>query len=84
MMNLARRSFRRRSMNLEMMKMAVWCPRLSMYLLLRLRWWTAPLPHLQRRTKIREKLQLWGRYHQGENLPDEYKWIIQLQGSSAT
>jgi hypothetical protein len=28
--------FRRRSMNMEMMKMAVWCPRLSMYLLLRL------------------------------------------------
>jgi hypothetical protein len=37
MMNLARRSFRRRSMNMEKMKMAVWCPRLSMYLLLRLR-----------------------------------------------
>jgi hypothetical protein len=37
MMNLARRSFRRRSMNMETMKMAVWCPRLSMYLLLRLR-----------------------------------------------
>jgi hypothetical protein len=29
MMNLARRSFRR-SMNMGMMKMAVWCPRLSM------------------------------------------------------
>jgi hypothetical protein len=26
MMNLARRTFRRRSMKLEMMKMAVWCP----------------------------------------------------------
>jgi hypothetical protein len=37
MMNLARRSFRRRSMNMETMKMKVWCPRLSMYLLLRLR-----------------------------------------------
>jgi hypothetical protein len=37
MMNLARRSFRRRSMNMEMMKMAVWCPQLSMYLLLQLR-----------------------------------------------
>jgi hypothetical protein len=37
MMNLARRSFRRRSMNLEMMKMVVWCPRLNMYTLLRLR-----------------------------------------------
>jgi hypothetical protein len=24
-MNLARRSFRRKSMNMEMMKMAVWC-----------------------------------------------------------
>jgi hypothetical protein len=40
MMSLARRSFRRRSMNLEMMKMAVGCPRLNMYLLLRLQWWT--------------------------------------------
>jgi hypothetical protein len=30
MMNLARRSFSRRSMNMEMMKMAMWCPRLSM------------------------------------------------------
>jgi hypothetical protein len=29
MMNLARRSSRRRNMNMEMMKMAVWCPRLS-------------------------------------------------------
>jgi hypothetical protein len=37
MMNLARRSFRRRSMNMEMMKMAVWCPRLNMYTLLLLR-----------------------------------------------
>jgi hypothetical protein len=34
-MNLARRSFRKRSMNMEMMNMVVWCPRLSMYLLLR-------------------------------------------------
>jgi hypothetical protein len=61
MMNLVRKSFRRRSMNLEMMKMAVWCPRLSMYLLLRLRWWTAPLPHLRQQTKIKEKLLLRGR-----------------------
>jgi hypothetical protein len=37
MMNLARRSFRRRSMNMEMMEMAVWCPQLNMYTLLRLR-----------------------------------------------
>jgi hypothetical protein len=37
MMNLARRSFRRRSMNMETMRMAVWCPRLNMCLLLRLR-----------------------------------------------
>jgi hypothetical protein len=36
MMNLARRSFRRRSMNMETMKMAVWCPQLNMYTLLRL------------------------------------------------
>jgi hypothetical protein len=60
-MSLAWRSFRRRSMNLEMMKMAVWCPRLNMYLLLRLQWWMAPLPHPQRQTKIKEKLLLRGR-----------------------
>jgi hypothetical protein len=36
MMNLAR-SFRRRSMNMVMIKMVEWCLRLSMYLLLRLR-----------------------------------------------
>jgi hypothetical protein len=29
MMSMARRCFKRRSMNLEMMKMAVWCPRLN-------------------------------------------------------
>jgi hypothetical protein len=61
MMSLARRSFRRRSMNLEMMKMAVWCPRLNMYLLFRLQWLTASLLHLRRRIKIEEKLQLRGR-----------------------
>jgi hypothetical protein len=55
MMNLARRSFMRRSMNLEMMKMAVWCPRLNMYILLRLQWWTALLPLPRRQTKIKEK-----------------------------
>jgi hypothetical protein len=42
-------------------KMVVWCPRLNMYLLLRLQWWTAPLPHLRRLTKIEEKLLLRGR-----------------------
>jgi hypothetical protein len=36
MMSLAKRSFRRRSMNMETMKMAVRCPRLNMYPLLRL------------------------------------------------
>jgi hypothetical protein len=36
MMNLAGRSFRRRSMNMEMMKMVVWRPQLNMYTLLRL------------------------------------------------
>jgi hypothetical protein len=61
MMSLARRSFRRRSMNMETMKMAVWCPRLNMYILLRLRWWTNPLLHLRRQIKIDEKLQLRGR-----------------------
>jgi hypothetical protein len=58
MMSLARRSLRRRSMNVEMMKIAVWCPRLNMYLLLRLQWLTAPLLHLRRRIKIEDKLQL--------------------------
>jgi hypothetical protein len=61
MMNLARRSFRRRSMSMEMKKMAVWYPRLSMNLLLRLRRWMDPLPHLRRQTKIKEKLLLRGR-----------------------
>jgi hypothetical protein len=56
MMSLARRSFRRRSMNMEMMKMAVWCPWLNIYLLLRLRWWMDPLPHLRRQTGIKKKL----------------------------
>jgi hypothetical protein len=61
MMSLARRFFKRMSMNLQMMKMAVWCPRLNMYLLLRLQWWKAPLLHLRRQIKIEEKLQLRGR-----------------------
>jgi hypothetical protein len=61
MMSLAIRSFKRRSMNLEMMKMAAWCPRLNMYLLLGLLWWTTPLLHLRRQIKIEEKLQLRGR-----------------------
>jgi hypothetical protein len=61
MMNLARRSFRKRSMNLEMMKMAVWCFRLNMYPLLRLRRWTDPLLHLQLQIKNEEKLLLRGR-----------------------
>jgi hypothetical protein len=34
MMSLVRRSFRSRSMNMETMKMAVWCPLLNMYPLL--------------------------------------------------
>jgi hypothetical protein len=34
MMTLARRSFRRRSMNMETMMIALWCLRLNMYLLL--------------------------------------------------
>jgi hypothetical protein len=61
MMSLARRFFKRMSMNLQMMKMAVWCPLLNMYLLLRLQWWKAPLLHLRRQIKIEEKLQLRGR-----------------------
>jgi uncharacterized protein YqgQ len=61
MMSLARRSFKRRSMNMEMMKMEVRCHRLNMYPLLRLRWWTDPLLHLRRQIKIEEKLLLRGR-----------------------
>jgi hypothetical protein len=61
MMNLVRRSFRRRSKNIEMMKMVVWCPWLSMYLLLRRRSRMSPLPHLQRQTQYKVKLLLRGR-----------------------
>jgi hypothetical protein len=61
MMNLVRRFFRRRSMNMEMMKMSVWCPRLSMYLLLQQRSRMGPLAHLQRQIQIKEKLLLRGR-----------------------
>jgi hypothetical protein len=57
-MNLVR-SFSGRSMNMEMMKMVVWCPRLSMYLLLRRRSRTGP--HLQQKTKYKEKLLSRGR-----------------------
>jgi hypothetical protein len=71
-------------MNMGMMKMVVWCPRLNMYPLLRLRWWTDPLLHLRWQIKIEEKLLLRGRKHRGENLPSEYKRITQLRGSSAT
>jgi hypothetical protein len=53
--------FRRSSMNMEMMKMAVWCPRLNMYPLLRLQWWTDPLLHLRQQIKNEEKLLLRGR-----------------------
>jgi hypothetical protein len=53
--------FQRRSMNMETMKMVVWCPQLNMYPLLRLRRWTDPLLHLRRKIKIEEKLQLRGR-----------------------
>jgi hypothetical protein len=47
---LVRRSFRRKSMNIEMMEMVVWSPRLSTYLLLRLRSRMSPLPHLLQQT----------------------------------
>jgi hypothetical protein len=61
MMTLARRSFRRRSMNMETMNMVVWCPRLNMYPLLRLQWWTDALLHPRRQIKNEEKLMLRGR-----------------------
>jgi uncharacterized membrane protein YeiB len=47
-------------MNMEMIKMVVWCPRLNMYLLLRRRSRTGPLPHLRRQLKYKEKLLLRG------------------------
>jgi hypothetical protein len=53
--------FQEGSMNMETMKMTMWCPQLNMYTLLRLRGWTTPLPHLRRQTKIKEKLLLRGR-----------------------
>jgi hypothetical protein len=59
--NLARRSFGRRGMDMEMMKMAVWCLWLSMYILLRPRWWMTLLPHLRRQLKFKEKRLLTGR-----------------------
>jgi hypothetical protein len=50
--------FQEEEHNMKTMKMVVWCPRLNMYPLLRLRWWTDPLLHLRRQIKIEEKLQL--------------------------
>jgi hypothetical protein len=61
MINMVRRSFRWRSMNMDMMKMVVWHLRWSMYLLLQLRSRTGPLLHLQQYAKIKEKLLLRGR-----------------------
>jgi hypothetical protein len=53
--------FQERSMNIEMMKMVVWCSRLSMYLLLRRQSRMGPLPHLRRQTQYKAKLLLRGR-----------------------
>jgi hypothetical protein len=61
MMNLARIFFKSRNVNMEMVKMSVWCPRLSMYLLLRQRSRMGPLPHLQRQIQMKAKLLLRGR-----------------------
>jgi hypothetical protein len=72
MMSLARRSFRRRSMNMWTMNMAVWCPRLNMYLLLPLQWLTAPLLHLRRRIKIEENLQVRGASIKARTSPARY------------
>jgi hypothetical protein len=47
-------------MNMEMMKMVVWCPQLNMYPLLRLWWWTAPLSHIRRQIENKDKLLLGG------------------------
>jgi hypothetical protein len=47
-------------MNIDIKKMAVWCSQLNMYLLVRQRSRTGPLPHLQRQTQIKVKLLLWG------------------------
>jgi hypothetical protein len=42
-----------------------------------------PSPTPTTTNQDREEATVEGRYHQGENLPGEYKWITQLQGSSA-
>jgi hypothetical protein len=56
---LARR-FSRMRCSKVMMKMVVWRPQLSMYILLRLRSWTVLLPHLRRCAEIVRKLRLRG------------------------
>jgi hypothetical protein len=78
MRNLARRYLRMKCSSKVMMKMVVWHPWLSMYVLLRLQSRTGLLPYLRRRAKIERTLLLRGRWLQGEKLPNEYKWITQL------
>jgi hypothetical protein len=55
---LARRFSRIRCSSKEMRKMVLLRPRLSMYILLRLRSRTGLLPHLRRHAEIEWKLQL--------------------------
>jgi hypothetical protein len=55
-----------------------------MYLLVRLQSRTGPLLQPQQQAQINEKLLLRGRKLRGEKLPGEFKWIIQLRGSSWT
>jgi hypothetical protein len=84
MMSLVRRSFRRRSMNMGTMKMAVWCPRLNMYILLRLQWLTALSPTPTTTNQNRGEATVEGEVASRQDLPGEYKRITQLRGSSAT
>jgi hypothetical protein len=43
-----------------------------------------PSPTPTTTNQVQGEVAVEGRLHQGENLPGEYKWITQLQGSSAT
>jgi hypothetical protein len=79
--NLAKRYSRMRCSSKEMMKMVVWRPRLSMYILLQLRSRSGLLPQLRQCAEIERMMFLRRWWLQDEKLPDECKWITQLRGS---
>jgi hypothetical protein len=73
MRNLAWKYLRMRCSNQVTMKMVLWRPRLSLYLIRRLRSRTDPLLHPRRCAEIERKLLLRGRWLPSENFLDEYK-----------